>query len=102
MTSFCRAETDGEYATAYALLSRQAQQRISLDAFTQASHDASLISCSTTHGIPIILGGTQASLDVTYQVFGSVIAVDGTMSFVRESGGWRVNSMSPDLFHLSS
>lgn len=102
MTSFCRAETDGEYATAYALLSQQAQRRVSLDAFTHASEVARLISCSTTHGIPIILGGSQASLDVTYQLYSSAIAVDGTMSFVRESGGWRVDSMSPDLFHLSS
>src|SRR5512143_141747 len=35
MTSFCMAEADGEYATAYALLSKHAQQGVSLDEFTQ-------------------------------------------------------------------
>lgn len=102
MTSFCMAEAGGEYATAYGLLSTHAQQRESLDAFTQASHDASLISCTPNHGIPIILGGTQASLDVTYQLFDSSNGLDGSMTFVREQGQWHVDSMSPDLFHFSS
>lgn len=101
MTSFCRAEGDGEYATAYALLSQRARQRVSLDAFTQASHDVTLISCTPDNGIPFIFGGTQSSLDATFQ-FASGDAVDGSMSFVREHGEWRIDSMSPDPFHLSS
>ena len=102
MTSFCRAETDGQYTTAYGLLSTHAQQRVSLDTFTQASQDTSLISCAPSDGIPIIFGGTRASLKVTYQVFESSNGLDGTMTFVREQGQWRVDSMSPDLYHLSS
>ncbi|HEU0025689.1 MAG TPA: hypothetical protein VFQ25_01115 [Ktedonobacterales bacterium] len=57
MTAFCTAEGEGEYATAYALLSKGAQQRVSLDAFTQTSHGVNLISCAPSRGIPLILGG---------------------------------------------
>jgi hypothetical protein len=102
MTSFCTAESDGEYDTAYALLSKGAQQRVSLDAFTQASHNVNLMSCSPSHGIPIIFGGTRASLDVNYQYLSSGDALDGSMTFVREHGEWRVDSMTPDFLNLSS
>lgn len=101
MTSFCTAEGVGEYDSAYALLSKRAQQQVSLDAFTQASKSVNLVSCSANHGIPLILGGTQASLDANYRFIGDQ-GTDGSMSFVRENGQWRVDSMSPDLFHLSS
>ncbi|HEU0028891.1 MAG TPA: hypothetical protein VFQ25_17430 [Ktedonobacterales bacterium] len=101
MTAFCQAVGDGEYETAYALLSKRAQQRVSLDAFTQASSNANLVSCNASQGIPLIFGGTQASLDATYQFVGGA-ALDGTMAFVREHGEWRVDSMSPDLFRFAS
>lgn len=94
MTSFCTAEGVGEYATAYALLSKHAQQQVSLDAFTQASRNANVESCSVNGGIPIILGGTQARLDVNYQLIGSDQIVAGAMTFVREPGGWRVDTTS--------
>jgi hypothetical protein len=105
MTSFCKAEGAGEYDTAYALLSQRAQQHVSLDAFTKASRDANLISCSASNGIPIILGGTRASLDANFQIVegsSELGGLDGSMSFVREHGAWRVDSMTPDLFRLSS
>lgn len=101
MTSFCNAELDGKYTTAYALLSKHAQQRISLDNFTQASQGANLESCSPNHGIPIIFWATQASLDAAFQFYASG-EVDGSMTFVREHDGWRVDTMTPDVFHLSS
>jgi hypothetical protein len=101
MTAFCTAEGDGDYATAYALLSSSARQRVSLDAFTQASQTTILMTCHPNNGIPLILGETQASLDATFQ-FASGDAEDGAMSFVREHGEWRIDSMSPDPFHLSS
>lgn len=101
MTSFCTAEGDGEYATAYVLLSKRAQQRLSLEAFTQASHNANLASCAVNHGIPIIFGETQARLDATFE-FNDSSRVDGAMSFVREHGEWRVDAMTPDVFHLTS
>jgi hypothetical protein len=102
MTAFCTAETDGDYSTAYALLSKGAQQRVSLDAFTQASRNAQVMTCGVEHGIPIILRETRASLDASYQLVGSNEAIDGTMGFVREGDGWRVDSTTPDYFHLSS
>jgi hypothetical protein len=102
MTAFCNAEGEGKYDTAYAVLSQRAQQRESLDAFTQASRDANLVSCSTNNGIPIIFGGTQASLDASFLVAGNSAGLDGSMAFVREHGAWRVDAMTPDLFHLSS
>lgn len=101
MTSFCNAELDGKYATAYALLSKRTQQRISLDGFTQASQGANLESCYANHGIPIIFWATQASLDATFQFYGTG-EIDGSMSFVREHGEWRVDAMAPDVFHLTS
>ncbi len=100
MTSFCTAEGVGEYETAYALLSTRVQQHVSLDAFTQASRSANLVSCSASHGVPIIFGGTSASLDANYQLVSSEL--DGSMTFVREDGGWRVDSMTPDLLDLAS
>lgn len=102
MTAFCRAEGDGEYATAYALLSKRAQQQAPLDAFTQASRDVNLMTCNVRNGIPIIFGGTQASLDVSYEAVGGSALDDGAMTFVREHGEWRVDSMTPDLFNFSS
>lgn len=100
MTAFCMAEADGEYATAYALLSKRAQQGESLDNFTQASKSTILTSCDENNGIPFIFGGTKATLDVTYNVMGVSNQTDGTMSFVRENGQWRVDSMTPDLFSI--
>ena len=100
MTSFCTAEADGEYATAYALLSKRAQQGESLDDFTQASKSTVLVSCVVNKGIPFIFGGTKATLDVTYNAMGISNQADGTMSFVRENGQWRLDAMTPDLFSI--
>jgi hypothetical protein len=104
MTSFCNAEGEGEYKTAYALLFRRVQQRMSLDAFTKASQSANLLSCSTPNGIPFIFGSTQASLEVTYSVGGGdqPQGIAGTMSFVNDGGAWRVDALAPDLFNISS
>ncbi len=102
MTAFCTDEGVGEYATAYALLSKRAQERESLAAFTQASLAANLMTCSVSHGIPFIFGGTRASLDATFDLIGGSSDIDGSMTFVRENGAWRVDSMTPDLYHLSS
>lgn len=102
MTAFCNAEAEGDYDTAYALLSKRAQEHISPDAFTQASEDSNLSTCGVNHGIPLIIGGTKASLDAHYGLLGDSSGVDGSMSFVHEDNGWRVDSMTPDLLHLSS
>src|SRR5262249_2034650 len=100
MTSFCRAEGDGDYATAYGLLSQPVQQRVSLATFTQVSRNTILVSCSANHGIPIIFGGARARLDAHYDLSDSN-GFDGAMTFVREHDEWRVDSMTPDLFDLS-
>ena len=95
MTSFCLAEGNGEYAQAYALLSQPAQQRESLTDFTRASQAASLEDCSVNGGVPFIFGETRATLNVTYTFYqGIASSSDGTMSFVRENGQWRVDSTS--------
>ncbi len=101
LTAFCTAETDGEYSTAYGLLSNSVRQRVSLDAFTQASHSANLLTCSVRNSFSFILGETRASLDASYQIVNSDTALEGSMSFVRENGQWRIDSMTPDLFHIS-
>jgi hypothetical protein len=102
MTAFCTAEGDGEYETAYELLSQRAQQHLSLDVFTRTSRSATLESCSTSGGVPFIFGGTHASLDVNYLIVSTGSELNGTMAFVRENGAWRVDSMTPDLFGISS
>ena len=102
MTAFCTAETDGDYNTAYQLLSTRARQRVSLDAFTKASQATNMMTCSVSNGIPIIFGGTRATLDVTFDLVGNSNGIDGTMTFAREHGQWRVDSSSPDFFDLSS
>jgi hypothetical protein len=105
MTSFCSAEGAGKYDAAYAMLSQRAQQQESLDAFTKASRNANLISCSANQGLPIILGGERANLNATFLVgetSSNFTGVDGSMSFVSEHGAWRVDSMDPDLLDLPS
>ena len=96
MNSFCLAEEDGEYASAYALLSQGAKQRVSLTDFTNESRSVTLVSCSVSGGIPFIFNQSKATLDVDYSVIegGSSSDENGTMSFVHESGGWRVDSTS--------
>lgn len=66
------------------------------------SQTANLISCAANHGIPFIFGGTQASLDANFQTFYGSNGFEGTMTFVRQNGSWRIDSMTPDLFLLSS
>jgi hypothetical protein len=97
MNSFCQAEADGEYASAYALLSQGRRQQESLAEFTSASQGTTLESCSVNGGIPFIFRQTHATLDVSYNVISNGVnsAYDGTMTFVHESGGWRVDSSSP-------
>jgi hypothetical protein len=97
MTSFCQAEADGEYSSAYALLSQSRQKQESLAEFTSASQGTTLESCSVNGGIPFIFRQTHATLDVSYNVISNGVnsAYDGTMTFVHESGGWRVDSSSP-------
>lgn len=102
MTAFCMAEGAGEYNTAYALLSKHAQEQVSPDAFAQASQDANLSLCTAYRGVPILFGATRATFDVEFAYNGSGGQVDGTMTFVHEQNGWRVDSMDPDLLHLSS
>ena len=88
MTSFCTAEGEGEYATAYGLLSKRAQQQESLDAFTQASRGANLMTCSVNNGIPFIFGGTQSSLDVTTNLLAAARGWMGRCRlYVRAAGG---------------
>jgi hypothetical protein len=109
LTAFCRDEGEGtsdagdlvhHYAVAYGYLSQRAQQQVSLTAFTQASSDAHLLSCSVSHGIPINFGETRASLDVDYQLSGG--SVGGSVTFILdEDRVWRIDSITPDLFHLS-
>lgn len=102
MTAFCQAEGEGDYNTAYGLLSSHAQDHVSPDAFAQASRGVNLLYCQPNHGIPFIFGGTRASLDAGYH-FLDGSEQDGSMTFVRdEHGNWRVDSMTPDLFQLSS
>ncbi|MGH2502594.1 MAG: hypothetical protein ACRDID_08780 [Ktedonobacterales bacterium] len=100
MTSFCQAEADGEYASAYALLSQSRRQQESLADFTSASQGTTLVSCGVNGGIPFIFTQTRATLDVTYTVIANGQNSDygGTMTFVRESGGWRVESSSPLMY----
>lgn len=97
MTSFCQAEADGEYASAYALLSQSRQKQESLTDFTRASQGITLESCSVNGGIPFIFTQTHATLNVSYNVISNGVnsGYDGTMTFVKESGGWRVDSSSP-------
>jgi hypothetical protein len=105
LTAFCKAETDGEYATAYALLSKRAQQQMSLPAFTQASRNSNLVTCSEQLPIPFILGGTQASLDAYFEFVdgtGHSNQTDGSVTFVREHGEWRVDTVTSYYLNLPS
>jgi hypothetical protein len=111
MTAFCRAESGGDYAVAYNLLSQRARAHTTLAEFTQESETNNLVPCSVNGGIPFIFGGARSSLDVNFVVSepGNGIGPDhnssslpGTMSFVSENGQWRVDAMSPIFLDLSS
>jgi hypothetical protein len=105
LTSFCNAEGGGEYATAYGLLSKHAQQQVSLPAFTQMSRDANMVTCRSNGPIPFIFGETQASLNVSFEFMGNSgrsNVTDGSVMFVREHGEWRVDSVTADYFHFPS
>jgi hypothetical protein len=116
MTAFCTAEFEADYGTAYSLLSTRAQQHTSLAAFTRVSRDANVQNCDAGGSIPFIVGGTgtraQYPMDYTAPCTDPLTgaptggncmeSLNGTMSFVREPGGWRVDAMTPDYFNLSS
>jgi hypothetical protein len=100
MSTFCTDEQVGDYAAAYGLLSKRAQAHLTRDAFVQMSQRVEIMECRPYHGVPLILAEQTAQLDVRYQ-YGSGHTF-GTMSFVREQDGWRIDSMNPDFFQLSS
>ena len=104
LKAFCLDESVGDYSTAYTLLSQRARAHTSLTAFTQASKSVNLASCSVNNGVPFIFGGTRSSLDVGFNIDSAtgVSGAEGSVSFVSEKGQWRVDAMTPDLFHLSS
>ena len=105
VTEFCTAEVQGDYTKAYALLSQQSQQQISLDQLKRNAQDANLASCSTTtfFGFLDANGNTTrvpVSIGTAASSTSDVVQADGTAVLVRESGGWRIDAQHSDMSSL--
>ena len=75
---------------------------MSSDGFAAASQASKLISCDLTRSaVWINTSGDKTDVDVAYIVEGGAENQTdvGTMSLVREDGGWKIDAVS-GLFHL--
>jgi hypothetical protein len=93
---FCSDEGNGKYHAAYQLVSARVRQTMSESAFEAASRQSHLSDCSLAqNGESAQIADNQSTVAVSY-----VIATDdatgatdssGTMTLVRENGGWRID-----------
>src|SRR5690348_13383491 len=93
--TFCGAETDGKYDAAYGLLSARIQRRMSVDDLQRASKAARFGGCGLAKsGFTLKVSGatTRVPMECDNVPGGGASGgtTQGTMTLVRESGGWRI------------
>ena len=103
--TFCGAETDGKYDAAYGLLSAHIQRRMSVDDLQRASKAARFGGCGLAKsGFTLKVSGATTTVPMEFDnVPGggdSGGTTQGTMTLVRESGGWRIDGITSADFHL--
>jgi hypothetical protein len=110
--TFCGAETDGKYNVAYGLLSARIQRRMSVDDLQRASQAARLTGCAlNVSGFSLNVSGATATVPMEFKLLpdssgasggnsGGGGTPKGTMTLVREGGGWRIDSITSADFQL--
>jgi hypothetical protein len=96
---FCSAESEGNYSEAYQLVSTRVHQTLSPSAFETASRQAHLSDCSLAqNGASARITDNRSTVAVSYLVNAGKAnsATDnyGTMTLVREDGGWRIDRIT--------
>ena len=110
--TFCGAETDGKYDVAYGLLSARIQRQMSVDDLQEASKAAHLTGCAlNVSGFSLKVSGATATVPMEFELIlgnsspndvasGSAGTTQGTMTLVREGGGWRIDGTTSADFQL--
>jgi hypothetical protein len=108
--TFCGAETDGKYDVAYGLLSARIQRQMNADDLQGASKTARLRGCAlAVSGFTLNVSGATATVPVEFNRIpddsgannaGNSGTPKGTMTLVREGGGWRIDGITSADFQL--
>jgi len=110
--TFCGAETDGKYDVAYGLLSARIRRQMNADDLQGASKAARLGGCAlSVFGFSLNVSGATATVPMQFYLIpdssgasgsGNSVATPngGTMTLVREGGGWRIDGITSADFHL--
>ena len=115
--TFCGAETDGKYDVAYGLLSARIQRQMNADDLQGASKAARLTGCAlNVSGFSLNVSGATATVPVQFELLpndsganggtsgandgGNGGTPNGTMTLVREGGGWRIDGITSADFQL--
>lgn len=112
---FCRDEAAGNYDAAYQLLSARAKAADLASTFATESQNARLVDCSETTNIYQVdqFDVDRMTLSMTYlaatadsgppgtNVQGTEMDTGGSMTLVREGGGWRIDAITSSLANFS-
>jgi hypothetical protein len=115
--TFCGAETDGKYDVAYGLLSARIQRQMNADDLQRASKAARFTGCAlNVSGFSLNVSGAAATVPVEFELIpgssgatggnsgandaGNGGTTKGTMTLVREAGGWRIDGITSADFQL--
>jgi len=93
---FCSAENNGKYSAAYQVVSTRVRQTMSESDFETASRQSHLSDCSLAqNGESAQIANNRSTVAVSYVIAtgDSTNATEstGTMTLVRENGGWRID-----------
>jgi hypothetical protein len=96
---FCSAEGNGNYSAAYQLVSARVRQTMSENAFETASRQSHLSDCSLAqNGESAQIADNRSTVAVSYFIAtGDTTGATestGTMTLVRENGGWRIDHVT--------
>jgi len=102
VTEFCTDEKDQQYPQAYHLLSSSMQNQMTQDQFVQRSQSldtsqGTVSQCQPTPSSTPQAGDTSASFDVRVTRGTAGTPTTGTITLVKESGGWKIDSIDPSL-----
>lgn len=104
VTQFCTYEKDQQYPQAYRLLSSSMQNQMTQDQFTQRSQSLDTSQGVVSQCVPSTSGtnlatDTSASFPVTVTrgTGSTATTTNGTITLVKESGSWKIDSIAPSL-----
>lgn len=96
---FCSAEANGNYSGAYQFVSARVRQSLSSSAFETASRQSHISGCSLAqNGASAQIVDNRSIIAVSYLVndgaTNTVTDKYGSMTLVREDGGWRIDHIT--------